>query len=179
MKVGTKIGWISTLLFLLTTCGFSQEKPSSNLSFEYKSPRNGRPVAASDFINTIRPEPNAPNCYFTIATYRFRLTQTMEIDSVTLEGELLHQFNIPLQKQIRNSQPYWKCQDCTHSQGHWIKVPVYVSLTCADTCSSSDYPHFYKSREEYSDLFKGNSNGIVQLSDSEWALALMYFSCMR
>lgn len=178
MDLSTKIALIVTIFLYFTTNCFSQEKPSSTLSFNYKSPRNGRPLAANDFINTVKPGPNIPGCYFTMATYRFRITQSMEIDSIALEGELLDQFTIPLQKQIKESQPYWQCPDCKHSQGHWISVPVYVSYVCARTCSSSDYPLFYKSREEYDSQFKGIPNGQLQLAENEWALALMYFSCI-
>lgn len=84
-----------------------------------------------------------------------------------------------MERQIMESQPYWKCEGCEEANGFWVTVPIYVSYTLTQTCSSRDSPLFYQSRSLMDSLFKENEKGILRLSYSEWLLAPVYATSIR
>lgn len=174
---------ITPSIILLVVVVFSTlqtyaQSPTS-LSFEYNSPRNGKPVSASNFLAEFKIKNTYPGCYFAMSTCRFRVSKTGVVNRITWEGELLDGFKVAMEQQIMESQPYWKCEGCEKANGFWVTVPIYVSYALTQTCSSVNNPFFYQSRSLMNSLFKENEKGLLRLSDSEWLLAPVYATSIR
>jgi hypothetical protein len=73
---------------------------------------------------------------------RFRVGETGAVNRIIWEGELLDGFKTATEQQIMENQPYWKCEGCEQTNGF---LPIYVSYTLTQICSSYDHPLFVQS----------------------------------
>ena len=177
-KTVDKLKWlIGALLFLAKTSSFGQAV--APISFQYNSPRNGRMVSASAFLGDfpLHSTSQIPGCYYAIGWYKFRVVRTGVIDSVTFGGDTYAELKPIVERNIRQSQPYWKCSDCEKTGGHWFTIPIVVAFTTDLECPPN--PVYRQSVALWDSLFESQHSEQLSIGKNEWLLAPMYSMSMR
>jgi hypothetical protein len=179
VRPANRLGSILLLVVFSILQSYAQTSPS--LTFEYKSPRNGKAVGADDFLSGFvrKLAIPVPGCYFAMSTCRFRVSKTGVVNRITWEGELMNELKVAMEQQLMESQKYWKCEGCEEAYGYWVTMPVFIAYASDVYCSSISYPYFYQYMGLLESLFKENEKRLIHTSDSEWLLAPLYSTILR
>ena len=177
-RITNKLKWFMGLLFFLTM-EVLYGQPVNPVSFQYSNPRNGKSESASSFLCdfALRLNSHESECYYAMGWYRFRVRRTGIIDSIAFNGDIHLALKSLGEKSIRESQTYWKCDDCEKTGGHWFTIPVLVAFTTTKECSPN--PLYSQSVSFWQNLFKNQLNEQLLVGKNEWLLAPMYAIGMK